>query len=207
MPIGTIIWRTVLALPLFTLFFIAFNFFGSIFWIGGFVLLLVALSHLLGELRKGRRRAPLLVISLATIALFLSACANHVRALGQLNKGTRSLAEEVHAQCNRDRVCPSEEKLCTPGAYGCRNAGSLSLQLPIRYGVAEDKQSFFVSSSMTTDEATSYAGGVARPLTRRHLMDGSDINGEDAAPEVIVGYDAGVVAEVPAGTATDAGSP
>ena len=102
----------------------------------------------------------------------------------------------MHAQCNRDRACPAAEKVCTPDAYGCREAGSLGLRLPIRYHVADDKQSFTASSSMASDDATSYAGGVARPLTRRFMVDGSDMNGEDAPPEVIVPYDAGVPADV-----------
>lgn len=208
MPIGTIIWRTLLAVPLLSLFFIAFNFFGSIFWIGGFFIFIVALSHLLNELRKGRRRVPLLVLSLATVALFFGACGNHARAWSHLAKQTRAFAEEVQAQCNRDGACPSEEQLCTPNAYGCRDAGSLSLKLPIRYRVAEDKRSFVVSSSISTDDATSYEGGVSRPLTRRDLMDGSDINGKDAAPDVIVPFDGGAPpVDVDAGRAPSDGGP
>jgi hypothetical protein len=205
MPIGTIIWRTLLAAFLLSLFFIAFNFFGWMFWAAGFVIVLAAFTHLVNEARRARR-VPLLVISLATIALFFGACANHVRAIGQLSKDTRSFAEEMHAQCNRDGVCPPAEKVCSPESYGCRDAGSLGIKMSIRYQVAEGARSFSVRSSLTTDDATIYEGGVARALTRRDEIDGLDENGENRPGRVIIGFDAGIV--VDAGEAPgDGGSP
>jgi hypothetical protein len=206
MPLGSIIRRTFLALPLLALFFISFNFLGWLFWLGGFFIAIVALWHLGGELRKGRRRAPLLVLALVTLALFFGACGNHMRAFGQLTRETRAFAEQVHATCARDGVCPAEAKVCTPGAYRCREAGSLGIQLPIRYRLAEDARSFTVSSSMMSDDATSFQGGVARPLTRRHLMDGVDMNGEDAPAEVIVPFDAGPLVDAGGSASVDAGA-
>ncbi len=203
MPIGTIIWRTLLAAFLLSLFFIAFNFFGWMFWVGGFFILLTALSHLVGELRRARR-VPLLVISLATVALFFGACANHVRAFGQHSKQTRAFAEEMHAQCNREGACPSEEKACTPGVSVCRTAGSLGVQLAMRYRVADDTRSFTVTTHIGDDDATIYEGGVGRALTRRDTMDGQDIHGENTPPRVLVPYDAGVTI---AAAVVDAGVP